>query len=120
MTAEEVGGGVPFVQHFGSALNGNPPLPVLMLDGVYVPHPDSGQPTFVAVPPPPPPAMARCNGSSMRWASLVARVLLADALPCPRCGGRMQWVAALTDPASIRTYLTGVGRARHRGGPQRP
>jgi hypothetical protein len=40
------------VQRFGSALNTNPHLHILMLDGVYVPHPDSGQPTFVAVPPP--------------------------------------------------------------------
>ncbi|MFH1568590.1 MAG: hypothetical protein ABIL09_11390, partial [Gemmatimonadota bacterium] len=38
-----------------------------------------------------------------------ARSFLADALQCPRCGARMQWVAALTDPDSIRTYLTGVG-----------
>ena len=27
----------------------------------------------------------------------------------PRCGTRMQWVAARTGPDSIRTYLTGVG-----------
>ena len=37
---------------FASALNANPHLHILILDGVYVPHPDSGQPTFVAVPPP--------------------------------------------------------------------
>ena len=37
---------------FGSALNPNPHLHILMLDGVYVAHPDSGQPVFVAVPPP--------------------------------------------------------------------
>ena len=30
----------------------NPHLHILMLDGVYVTHPDSGQPTFVAVQPP--------------------------------------------------------------------
>jgi hypothetical protein len=45
-------GGVTFVQRFGSALHLNPHLHVLMLDGVYVRHPDSGQPTFVAVDPP--------------------------------------------------------------------
>jgi len=45
-------GGVTFVQRFGSALSANPHLHILMLDGVYVPHPDSGQPTFVAAPPP--------------------------------------------------------------------
>jgi hypothetical protein len=38
-----------------------------------------------------------------------ARSFLADAEKCPHCGARMQWVAVLTDPDSIRTYLTGVG-----------
>lgn len=36
-------------------------------------------------------------------------VFLADALQGPHCGARMQGVAALTDPDSIRTYLTGLG-----------
>ena len=45
----------------------------------------------------------------MTWARLLARVFLADALLCLRCSARMQWVAALTDPDSILTYLAGVG-----------
>ena len=45
-------GGVTFVQRFGSSLNLNPHLHVLMMDGVYVRHPDTGTPTFVAVAPP--------------------------------------------------------------------
>jgi len=45
-------GGVTFVQRFGSSLNLNIHAHVLMLDGVYVTDPDSGQPTFVAVEPP--------------------------------------------------------------------
>ena len=45
----------------------------------------------------------------MREVQYEARSFLADAEQCPRCGARMQWVAALTDPHSIRTYLTGVG-----------
>ena len=32
-----------------------------------------------------------------------------DVTLCPRCGGHMRLIAALTDPDSIRTYLTGVG-----------
>ena len=32
-----------------------------------------------------------------------------DVTVCPRCGGPMRLSAALTDPDSIRTYLTGVG-----------
>jgi hypothetical protein len=38
-----------------------------------------------------------------------ARSFLADAEKCPHCSARMQAVVALTDPDSIRTYLTGVG-----------
>ena len=34
---------------------------------------------------------------------------LLDISVCPACGGPMKIVAALTDPASIRTYLQGVG-----------
>lgn len=45
-------GGITFVQRAGSSINLNPHLHILMLDGVYVTHPDSGQPTFVAVDPP--------------------------------------------------------------------
>jgi len=32
-----------------------------------------------------------------------------DVTLCPRCGGQMRLIAALTDADSIRTYLTGVG-----------
>ena len=32
-----------------------------------------------------------------------------DITECPDCGGRMKIVAALTEPASIRSYLEGVG-----------
>ena len=28
---------------------------------------------------------------------------------CPDCGSRMKIVAAVTDPASVKTYLDGVG-----------
>ena len=45
----------------------------------------------------------------LKWAQLLARMLSLDITICPRCGGTMRLVAALTDPHSIRTYLTGVG-----------
>ena len=54
----------------------------------------------------------------LAWAQLLARVWGLDVTVCPRGGGRMQWARripqgfvalALTDPDSIRTYLTGVG-----------
>ncbi len=36
-------------------------------------------------------------------------VFSIDVSECPECGGQMKIVAALTDPASIRSYLEGVG-----------
>ena len=45
----------------------------------------------------------------LAWARLLARVFLVDATVCPACGGTMKIVAALTDPASVRAYLEGVG-----------
>ena len=45
----------------------------------------------------------------LTWAALMARVYHLDVETCPRCGGKMRMVAALTDPSSIRRYLLGVG-----------
>ena len=39
----------------------------------------------------------------LKWAQLLARTLAIDVTVCPRCGGTMHLVAALTDPHSIRT-----------------
>ena len=44
-----------------------------------------------------------------QWAQLLARVFSLEVTVCPRCGGQMRMIAALTDPDSTRTYLTGVG-----------
>ena len=41
----------------------------------------------------------------------MARVFALGVTVCPACGGRLRLVAALTDPDSIHTYLTGVGLA---------
>ena len=51
-----------------------------------------------------------CKGFSYR--SLQSRPDLegqAGVSECPDCGGRMKIIAALTEPASIRSYLEGVG-----------
>ena len=45
----------------------------------------------------------------LRWATLLARVFSSDLSACATCGGGLRIVAALTDPASIQTYLEGVG-----------
>ena len=39
----------------------------------------------------------------------VSRVFQLDVSVCPECGGRMRIVATVTDPASVKTYLEGVG-----------
>lgn len=43
------------------------------------------------------------------WAALLARTCGLKMEICPDCGGRMRLVAAVTDPASVKTYLEGVG-----------
>ena len=45
----------------------------------------------------------------LSWAVLLARVFALDVTICPACGGRLHLTAALTDPASVRRYLSGVG-----------
>lgn len=54
----------------------------------------------------------KTRGSSKNrilWAALLARTFRLDMETCPLCGGRMRIVAAVTDPASIKRYLEGVG-----------
>ena len=50
---------------------------------------------------PPPEAPAR-----MSWACLLKRVFDIDIEYCPRCGGRLQIIAAIVDPAVIMKILT--------------
>ena len=45
----------------------------------------------------------------LAWATLLARVFAIDVTECQECGGAMCIIAALSDPASIRGYLEGVG-----------
>ena len=45
----------------------------------------------------------------LSWAVLLARVFALYVTICPACGGRLHLTAALTDPASVRRYLSGVG-----------
>jgi hypothetical protein len=43
------------------------------------------------------------------WAALLKRTFGLDLETCPHCGGKMRIVAAITDQASIKRYLDGVG-----------
>jgi len=60
-----------------------------------------------ALGPPPKP-----GGSRYRpWAELLKRCFSIDVLACPGCGGRMRLVAMVTEPASIRRFLRGLGES---------
>ena len=48
-------------------------------------------------------------GHRLRWAALLAQMFATELSPCAACGGRLRIIAAVTDPASIRGYLEGVG-----------
>jgi hypothetical protein len=41
----------------------------------------------------------------LSWADLLKRVFAADALACPRCGGRLRPLAAIQDPEAVRAIL---------------
>lgn len=45
----------------------------------------------------------------MRWTEMLMRVFKIDALQCGCCGGRLELIATLKDPAQIRRYLEHVG-----------
>ena len=53
------------------------------------------------------PVLAALTAASVR--GLIATGARADLSACAICGGRLRIVAALTDSASIRTYLEGLG-----------
>ena len=55
-----------------------------------------------------PPAAIRTPGR-MDWATLMHRVWGWDVLGCPRCGGRLQFIAVITQHAVIERILTHVG-----------
>jgi hypothetical protein len=45
----------------------------------------------------------------LTWAALLARVFQIDVSVCPVCRGKMNIIAFITDPASVRRYLEGEG-----------
>ena len=51
----------------------------------------------------------RGAGTYRPWAELLKRTFGVDVLECSKCKGRMKLVAMLTEPRSVRRYLTGLG-----------
>jgi Putative transposase/Transposase zinc-binding domain len=49
------------------------------------------------------------GGGWIRWADLLRRVFEIDALECPRCRGRLRFVAAIDHPDVIRRILAHLG-----------
>jgi hypothetical protein len=51
------------------------------------------------------------------WAALMHRVFALDVLACPRCGGRLQVIAIVQDPAVVQALLAHGGGARSPAAP---
>lgn len=47
-----------------------------------------------------------------RWAALIKKVYEVDPLVCPKCGGKMEIIAFITEAAAIRKILTHLGEYR--------
>ena len=45
----------------------------------------------------------------LSWADLLKRVFAIDVLQCPKCPGRMEVLAHLTEPATVRRVLRHLG-----------
>ena len=100
-----------------AALVPRPRVNLVIYSGVLAPHarwrarvvaygrPDDGD---VPGEPDAPGAGSRC-GRHWRWADLMRRAFEIDVLACPQCGGRMELIATIEDPAVVRKILSHLG-----------
>jgi hypothetical protein len=51
---------------------------------------------------------SRC-GRHWRWADLMRRAFEIDVLACPKCGGRMELISTIEEPAVVRKILAHLG-----------
>jgi hypothetical protein len=72
--------------------------------------------------PPPPEPDPLPKAGRLDWATLMRRTFDADVLGCPRCGGRMQVIALIEEPAVIQAILEheGLPSSPPRAAPARP
>lgn len=49
------------------------------------------------------------SGRNSKWADLLKRIFLVEALSCPRCGGQMKVIANIDDPEVIHKILSHLG-----------
>jgi hypothetical protein len=52
---------------------------------------------------------AKKRRGSASWARLISKVFHADPLKCPKCGGKLQAIAYITDQMNIRKVLDHLG-----------
>ena len=93
-----------------SALVPPPRTNLVRYHGVLAPHAKNRK--AVVPPKPDDEELKKTRGFSKNrilWAALLARTFGLKMETCPDCGGQMRIVAAVTDPASVKTYLEGVG-----------
>ena len=60
-------------------------------------------------PPNPDASIAELRERRLTWGELMHRVFAVDVLECPRCGGRRELIAVITDPAVIVAFLDSLG-----------
>jgi hypothetical protein len=61
-----------------------------------------------------------CSGRHIAWAALLQRVFEVDVLACPRCGGRLELLATIEEPAVVCRILTHVGLPAEPVAPRAP
>ena len=54
-------------------------------------------------------ATPTARGPNPTWAELMRRGLNIDALQCPKCHGRLRFLATITVPATVRRILRSLG-----------
>jgi hypothetical protein len=116
VAVQSIGGGAP--RSGGAPLDATAPAapgpPVRPLPAPVAPFPRW------ADPPSPAPAPVTSRPTRWRWAELLHRVFAADALACPRCGGRMRVIATIDDPRVVRRILIHLSLLGDAGPPTSP
>src|ERR1022692_1989678 len=98
-----------------TALIPRPRTNVIRFHGVYTPNAKLRS----KVVPPDENAEHDC-GHGLLWAELLARIFQLDVFRCQRCDSRMQRIAWILNPDSIRKILTSVGLATDSPEPHPP
>ena len=69
------------------------------------------------------PKEGRRSSAPEKWADMLKRVFAIDILQCGKCGGKMQVIATIEDPAVVRKILNHLGlpsEAPRRASPRAP